>query len=63
MTNFTEEYKKIGQFDENKTILLISKLYENSFEEHYDRNNITLDPKPYIDSIMEKIKKINLSHN
>lgn len=63
MSKFTEEYKKIGEFDEKKTLSILAKLYENSFEEHYDRQNITLDPKPYIDLMMKKIKKISLSQN
>lgn len=63
MSKFTEEYKKIGEFDEKKTVSILAKLYENSFEEHYDRQNITLDPKPYIDLMMKKIKKISLSQN
>ncbi len=63
MTKFTEEYKKIGKFDEKKTILLLAKLYENSFDEHYDRTNITLNPEPYIDSMMTEIDKISLKYN
>ena len=63
LTKFTGEYKKIGKFDEEKTILMLAKLYENSFEEHYDRFKITKNPQPYIDSIMDKIKKISLKNN
>ena len=40
LSRFTEVYKKIGNFDKEKTILMLAKLYENSFEEHYDRFKI-----------------------
>ena len=60
MTKFTEEFKKIGKFDEKKTLLLLAKLYENSFELPYSLayRNIYVDPKPYVDAIMDKVNKI-----
>ncbi len=63
MTKFSEEYKKIGEFDELKTILLLAKLYESSFDEHFDRASITTNPTPYIESMMAEIDKISLKYN
>ena len=59
LTKFTEHFKNIGNFDENKTILL-SKLYDCSFELSYSlAYRQKIDPKPYVDAMMEKIKNLN----
>ena len=63
LTKFTEEYKKIENFDKEKTILLLAKLYENSFELSYNLayRKMKIDPKPYIDAMMKKIREISES--
>ena len=41
------------------TILMLAKLYENSFELSYSlAYRQKIDPKPYIDAMMSKIKEI-----
>ena len=59
MTKFTEEYKKISEFNENKAIKMLSKLYENSFEISYAlAYREKINPQPYIESMMSKLKQI-----
>ena len=36
LTKFTEEYKKLSEFSKEKNILMLAKLYENSFELSYN---------------------------
>lgn len=61
LTKFTEEYKKIEKFNEELTIKMLSKLYENSFELAYSlAYRQEIDPKPYVDAMMNKINQINL---
>lgn len=56
LTKFTKELKKIKEFNEDQTIKLISNIYENSFELSYSlAYRKKIDPKPYIDAMMEKI--------
>ena len=56
LTKFTKELKKIKEFNEDETIKLISNIYENSFELSYSlAYRKKIDPKPYIDAVMEKI--------
>ena len=58
MTKFTETYNNMNNFSEEKAILMLSKLYENSFELSYSlAYRQKVDPKPYVDAMMEKIKE------
>lgn len=58
MTKFTEEFNKMKSQDDEKTILMLSKLYENSFELSYSlAYRKKIDPKPYVDAMMLKIKE------
>ena len=60
LTKFTEEYKKIADFDEEKTILLLSKLYDCSFDLSYSlAYRQKVNPKPYVDAMMKKIEDIS----
>ena len=46
------------EFDEKKTLLMLSLLYENSFELSYSlAYRKYVDPQPYVDAMMDKIKK------
>jgi len=65
LTKFTDEYKKISKFDKEKTILVLSKLYENSFELSYNLayRGKKIDPKPFIDAMMEKLRQLDKSHS
>ncbi len=58
LTKFTEEYNKMKDYSDEKNILMLSKLYENSFELSYSlAYRQKVDPKPYVDAMMEKIKE------
>ena len=60
MTKFTETYNNMNKFSEEKAILMLSKLYENSFELSYSlAYRQKVDPKPYVDAMMNKIKEIS----
>ena len=59
MTKFTEEYNNMKSYNDEKTILMLAKLYENSFELSYSlAYRQKIDPKPYVDAMMSKIKEI-----
>jgi UDP-N-acetylglucosamine 2-epimerase len=58
ITKLTEEFNKIESFDEKLTIKVLSMLYENSFELSFSlAYRQKVDPKPYVDAMMEKIKE------
>ena len=64
LTKFTEEYNKMKNYSDEKNILMLSKLYENSFELSYSlAYRKKIDPKPYVDAMMTKIKKLSRDIN
>lgn len=59
LTKFTYEYNKLNNYSDEKNILMLSKLYENSFELSYSlAYRKKIDPKPYVDAMMEKINEM-----
>jgi len=61
---FTEEYNKMKNFSDEKHILMLAKLYENSFEISYSlAYREKIDPKPYVDAMMAKIKDLSRDIN
>ena len=61
LTRLTEEIKKIGEFDEKKTLFMLSFLYENSFALSYSlAYRKYVDPQPYVDAMMLKIEEVYL---